>query len=65
MTLVFDRATDLQAWIISQNPSAQYETWLRVMLDERQLVFMGFTMLIRVVVAVITYPLALLWERPG
>jgi hypothetical protein len=65
MTIVFDRATDLRAWIIAQNPSGQYEAWMRVLLDERQLVFMGFTILIRVVLSVITYPLALLWERPG
>jgi hypothetical protein len=65
MTLVFDRAAILKAWIIGQNLSAQYETWMRVLLDERQLVFMGFTILVRVAVSVITYPLALLWERPG
>ena len=65
MTTVFDRATDLRDWIIAQNLSNQYEAWMRVLLDERQLVFMGFTILVRVVLSVITYPLALLWERPG
>ena len=65
MSVILDRATELKAWIISRGLSTEYNNWMRVLLEERQLVFMGFTILMRVVLSIVTYPLALLWERPG
>ena len=63
MATILDWAADLKAWIISRGVATEYNNWMRVLLEERQLVFMGFTILMRIGLSIIVYPFALLWER--
>lgn len=43
------------------NPS--YNVWLEFLLEERQLVFIGYTIIMRMVLAILTYIGTLLWPR--
>jgi hypothetical protein len=40
-----------------------YNVWLEFLLEERQLVFIGYTILMRMVLAILTYFGSLLWPR--
>ncbi len=63
MSSTLDAAGHLKTWIISRGISTEYNNWLRVLLEERQLVFMGFTILARVGLSIITYPIVIWRER--
>lgn len=65
MTMLLDRAGNIRASILARGFSSQHEAWLRVLLDDRQLVFIGFTVVMRVVLSILLYPATLLWERPA
>lgn len=43
------------------NPS--YNVWLEFLLEERQLVFIGYTIIMRMVLAILTYIGTMLWPR--
>lgn len=63
MGSILDAASGLKAWLTSRGLSTEYNNWVRVLLEERQLVFMGFTILMRVVLSAITAAAAALWGR--
>lgn len=48
-------AAGFKAWITNRGLSPEYNNWVRVLLEERQLVFMGFTILARIVLSIVTY----------
>ncbi len=60
---ILDAASGLKAWLTSRGLSTEYNNWVRVLLEERQLVFMGFTILMRVVLSAITASAAAAWGR--
>jgi hypothetical protein len=43
------------------NPS--YNVWLEFLLEERQLVFIGYTIIMRMILAILTYIGTMLWPR--
>ncbi|MGD9670966.1 MAG: hypothetical protein AB7U75_18295 [Hyphomicrobiaceae bacterium] len=63
MSSILDAAANLKAWLISRGISTEYNNWIRVLLEERQLVFMGFTILARIGLSIITYPIVMWRER--
>lgn len=63
MSSILDAAATFKAWIISRGISTEYNNWIRVLLEERQLVFMGFTILARVGLSILTYPIVMWRER--
>lgn len=53
-TLMFFRlAGDLREWIATTTWSAQYEIMLRALVDDRQIVFMGYVLVTRIVVGLL------------
>jgi hypothetical protein len=55
MATILDWAAGLKLWITNRGLSPAYNNWVRVLLEERQLVFMGFTILMRVLLSLATY----------
>lgn len=55
MSNILDAASGLKAWLTSRGLSYEYNNWIRVLLEERQLVFMGFTIVMRVLLAILMY----------
>lgn len=60
---LLDWAGGFKAWLINRGISTEYNNWIRVLLEERQLLFMAFTILARVALSLITYPIVLWRER--
>lgn len=55
MAMILDWAAGLKLWITNRGLSPEYNNWVRVLLEERQLVFMGFTIMMRIVLSMLTY----------
>jgi len=62
MNQILDWASGLKAWLITRGLSMEYNNWVRVLLEERQLAFMGFTIVARIVLSIITGTLTWLWD---
>ncbi len=63
MSLILDGASRVKAWLTTFGMSDAYNNWMRVLLEERQLVFMGFTILMRLLLALITHFFVRLFKR--
>lgn len=63
MGSILDAAARLKAWLTSRGLSTEYNNWVRVLLEERQLVFMGFTVAVRVLLSVLAAPFLALRGR--
>lgn len=63
MASILDGASSFKIWLISRGISTEYNNWIRVLLEERQLVFMGFTVIARIALSILTYPIVLWRER--
>ena len=63
MSSILDGASSFKTWLIGLGISTEYNNWIRVLLEERQLVFMGFTILARIGLSILTYPIVLWRER--
>jgi hypothetical protein len=48
MEQILNLAAGLKLWLTSRGVSPEYNNWIRVLLEERQLVFMGFTIVTRI-----------------
>jgi hypothetical protein len=48
MEQILNMAAGLKLWLTSRGLSPEYNNWIRVLLEERQLVFMGFTIVTRI-----------------
>jgi hypothetical protein len=53
MATILDAASGLKDWLTNRGISPEYNNWMRVLLEERQLVFMGFTILMRVLLSIL------------
>ncbi len=51
MSHILDAASGFKAWLTTLGISNEYNNWVRVLLEERQLVFMGFTILMRILLS--------------
>ncbi len=51
-------ARSFKSLITGTGLDAKYNIWLELLLDERQLVFMGFTIFARIVIGIVTLPFA-------
>jgi hypothetical protein len=51
-------ARSFKALITGTGLSAKYNIWLELLLEERQLLFMGFTIFARLILGIVTLPLA-------
>ncbi len=60
---LLDWAGGFKAWLINRGISTEYNNWIRVLLEERQLVFMGCTIVARIALSILTYPIVLWRER--
>lgn len=63
MGTILDAAAGLKAWLTSRGLSTEYNNWVRVLLEERQLVYMGFTVVMRVLLSTVAALAAGLIER--
>jgi len=63
MSSILDIAAGFKAWLTSRGLSAEYNNWVRVLLEERQLVFMGFTIVTRVLMSVLASLGVAMWGR--
>ncbi len=63
MSAILDAASSFKAWLISRGITTEYNNWIRVLLEERQLVFMAFTIIARIAMSILTYPIVGWRER--
>lgn len=63
MAAILEWASSFKSWLISRGISTEYNNWIRVLLEERQLVFMGFTIVARIMLSILTYPIVLWRDR--
>jgi hypothetical protein len=57
-------ARDLKSLITGTSLSAKYNIWLQLLLEERQLLFMGFTIFARIMLSLAVYPIVSWRSRP-
>jgi hypothetical protein len=50
-------------WLTSRGVSPEYNNWMRVLLEERQLVFMGFTIVTRILMVSVVALVAWIFNR--
>ena len=62
MDQILNGASGLKNWLITRGLSTEYNNWIRVLLEERQLAFMGFTIAARIVLSIITGTLTWVWD---
>lgn len=63
MSQILDWAAGLKAWLITRGISTEYNNWIRVLLEERQLTFMGFTIVMRILLSIVTGVFTAVWDR--
>ncbi|MGD9785421.1 MAG: hypothetical protein AB7E80_06255 [Hyphomicrobiaceae bacterium] len=63
MAAMLDGAANLKTWLTSRGISTEYNNWIRVLLEERQLVLMCCVIVARVVLSIVTYPIIVMRER--
>lgn len=55
MSSLLDAAGSLKVWITNRGIATEYNNWMRVLLEERQLVFMGFTIAVRFLLSLVAF----------
>jgi hypothetical protein len=63
LSSMMDGARWLKEVITNTGLAAKYNVWLRFLLDENQLVLMFFTIIARIILAIVAYPILLLREK--
>ena len=56
-------AGTVKGYIVGTSLPAKYNVWVRLLLEEKQLVFMFFTILTRIVLSILAWLLGLAWGR--
>lgn len=56
-------AATVKSWIVGSGLAPKYNVWVRLLLEEKQLVFMFFTVAMRILMSLTTWIAGLLWER--
>ncbi len=62
MAQILDWASGFKSWLITRGISTEYNNWMRVLLEERQLVFMGFTIAARILLSLVTGSITWIWD---
>lgn len=62
MAQILDWASGFKSWLITRGITTEYNNWMRVLLEERQLVFMGFTIVARIALSIVTGILMWVWD---
>jgi hypothetical protein len=62
MDQILNWANAFKTWLTSRGLSTEYNNWVRVLLEERQLAFMGFTVVARIALSIITGTMTWLWD---
>ncbi|MFA5899021.1 MAG: hypothetical protein WC829_07905 [Hyphomicrobium sp.] len=63
LSMMLGWAHSLKSLITSTGLNAKYNIWLELLLEERQLLLMFFTVIARIILALIAYPIILLREK--
>jgi hypothetical protein len=63
LSTMLDWARSFKAVITGTGLDAKYNIWLQLLLEERQLPLMFFTIIARIILAIIAYPIVLLREK--
>lgn len=63
LSVMMDGARGFKEIITNTGLAAKYNIWLRFLLDENQLLLMFFTVIARIILALVAYPIVLLRER--
>jgi hypothetical protein len=56
-------AATVKSYIVGTNIPAKYNVWIRLLLEEKQLVFMFFTIMARIVLSLIEWIFTATWRR--
>lgn len=56
-------AGHVKGWLVGTSLPSKYNVWVRLLLEEKQLVFMFFTILSRIVLSLLSWVLIGLWVR--
>lgn len=52
---IINVAGTVKGYLVNTNLAAKYNVWVRLLLEEKQLVFMFFTILARIVMSIVTW----------
>ncbi len=63
LSMMLGWARSFKGLITSTGLDAKYNIWLELLLEERQLLLMFFTVIARIILALIAYPIVLLREK--
>lgn len=63
LSVLLGWARNVKSVITGTGLNPKYNIWLEILLEERQLLLMGFTVFARILLALIAYPIVLLRER--
>jgi hypothetical protein len=63
LSMMLGWARSFKSLITSTGLNAKYNIWLELLLEERQLLLMFFTVIARIILALIAYPIVLLREK--
>lgn len=63
LSMMLGWARSFKSLITGTGLAAKYNIWLELLLEERQLLLMFFTVIARVMLAILVYPIVLLRER--
>ena len=63
LSMLLGWAGDLKSVITGTGLNPKYNIWLELLLEERQLLLMGFTVFARILLAIAAYPIVLLREK--
>lgn len=63
LSMLLGWARSLKSVITGTGLNPKYNIWLELLLEERQLLLMGFTVFARILLALIAYPIVLLREK--
>ncbi len=65
LSMMLGWARSFKGLITSTGLNPKYNIWLELLLEERQLLLMFFTVIARIILAILAYPIVLLREEDG
>jgi len=65
LSILLAWARSFKGLITGTGLAAKYNIWLELLLEERQLLFMGFTIFARILLGLLAFPLLRLRQRPA
>lgn len=63
LSMMLGWARSFKSLITSTGLDPKYNIWLELLLEERQLLLMFFTVIARIILAIVAYPIVLLREK--